>query len=154
MRIIYKVSLKKPLEIPDFWRVPFLSGELTPISENKLVKAFEIQFSGQPVEYAPLFSPLQHGKVKGNITVRDELVPKVQAHLENALAFIQCTFDVEVEIDEIAAEYKAENEDEEKKKQTSHRDSVKSGFQPTLEGSSTFASRRNFAASSGGVGLM
>ena len=115
MRIVYKASLKKPLEIPDFWPVPFLSGEFKPLRENNQVIAFEIQFFGQPLEYAPLLENADQPNVQNSITIRDNLLPVVQEHLESALAFIQCTFDIEAEIKEIHAEYHSENEEEEKK---------------------------------------
>ena len=76
--------------------------------------AFEITFTNQSRDMSPVMEESSEAGVAFNIIGRDRLLPFVKMHLEDALAYLQCFFDVEILIDEIEAEYVGETEEEER----------------------------------------
>ncbi len=111
MKIIYKARLKEPVRLEDYWPAPFMHGEFCPVTEGDQVIAFEISFTGQPVTLAPKWEQMTDGTHYGSITIRDDLFPFVKMQLAEALAFIQCYFNVDV-AGEIEIEYIPETEEE------------------------------------------
>ena len=90
-----------------------MGGDLRAVTKDKKVIAFEVSFLGQSLDQSPSIEESNEAGVKANIKARDALLPFVQMHLEDALAYLQCFFDVEVLIDEIETKYIGESEEEE-----------------------------------------
>ena len=114
MLVRYIARLKEPINFQDHWPVPIMGGDLRAVTRDKKVIAFEITFSGRSVDLSPAIEKSSEAGVKNNIRIRDNLLPFVKKHLEEALAYLQCYFDVEILIDEIEAKYVGETEEEER----------------------------------------
>ena len=114
MLVRYIARLKEPINFQDHWPLPMMGGELRAVTKDKKVIAFEITFSGRSVDLSPAIEKSSEAGVKNNIRIRDNLLPFVKMHLEEALAYLQCYFDVEILIDEIEAKYVGETEEEER----------------------------------------
>jgi len=91
-----------------------MGGDLHVISKDDRVIAFKIAFTCQPVHLAPAVEAHEQGDVKFINIGRDTLLPFVKLHLEEAFAYLQCYFDMEILINEIEAQYIGETEEEEK----------------------------------------
>lgn len=115
MRIQYLVKLREPINFEDHWPISIMGGDLHVVSKNARVLAFEITFSGQSVHLAPAMEVHKEGNIKCTIVGRDTLLPFVKTQLEDAFAYLQCHFDVEILIDEIETKYIGETKEEEKK---------------------------------------
>ena len=89
-----------------------MGGELRAVTKDKRIVAFEITFSGKSPDLSPATEKSNEAGVQYNIRVRDTILPFVKMHLEEALAYLQCYFDVEILIDEVEAEYVGETEEE------------------------------------------
>ena len=113
MLVRYFVELREPINLEDHWPISIMGGDLRIISKDDRVIAFEITFTGQPVHLAPAAEGHEQGDVKFTITGRDTLLPFVKMHLEEAFAYLQCYFDMEILINEIEARYIGETEEEE-----------------------------------------
>jgi hypothetical protein len=113
MRITYTARLTKPILLEDHWSAPFMHGRFRPIEESGKVVAFEVAFAGQPNQFAPGWDETA-SKERPTITIRDRLLPSVRQYLQSALSFIQCYLDIDVALDEIAAVYSGETDEEEK----------------------------------------
>lgn len=112
MRTTYTVPFDREVVIPDHWPIPFMSGVCNVIEKGGRAKALEIIFSGDPVSYAPLIEELNEG-VRAHITGRDRRLVFIKRHLEQAVAFIECLYDVDLAIGEIAIKYEGETPEEE-----------------------------------------
>ena len=75
-----------------------MGGDLRAVTRDKKVIAFEITFSGQPMNLSPSMRGTEYGAVRRiqglRITGRDMQLPFVKMHLEDTLAYLQCYFDV------------------------------------------------------------
>lgn len=115
MRIRYLFKLKDPIRLEDHWPVPvIMGGELRVVAEGSKATAFEVSFTGQPVDLAPAWQQHETGSATGTIVVRDSLLPFVRMQVEKAFAYLQCYFDVELLIDETDVAYEGETEEEER----------------------------------------
>lgn len=114
MLVRYLVELREPINLEDHWPISIMGGDLRVISKDEKVTAIEITFRGQPVHLAPAVETHEEGDVKFTITGRDTLLQFVKMHLEEAFAYLQCYFDMEILINEIEARYIGETEEEEK----------------------------------------
>ena len=112
MLIVYTARLTSPILLEDHWSTPFMHGRFRPIEESGKVVAFEITFTGQQTQFAPAWDETV-SKELPTITIRDRLLPSVRQHLQSALSFIQCYLDINVALDEIAAVYSGETDEEE-----------------------------------------
>ncbi len=115
MRICYIIPFKRELIVADHWPIPLMGGVCRIVEEQGRAKALEITFKDQPVEYAPHFEELTDGPEKAQITVRDPQLMFVKRHLDEAMAYLECFYDIELATDEIEAVYEAEDPREEKK---------------------------------------
>ncbi len=113
MRSVYTVQLSQPILLEDFWSVPFMGGQLVPIAIDGKTTGFELTFKGQPAEYAPQWDQNPQGRSKGTLTIRDKLVAFVRFQLRDAFTYLQCFFDIELEIEEIQTHFYAESPEEE-----------------------------------------
>lgn len=113
MLIRYLVELREPIYIEDHWPIPIMGGEFRAVSQDGVVIAFEISFSGQSVDMAPMLERHEEGEVAFTMNGRDKLLPFVKMQLEEMQAYFQCYFDVEILADEIEAKYIGETKEEE-----------------------------------------
>ena len=113
MLVQYLVRFKEPINFVDHWPIPIMDGELRVVTENEKAVALEITFSDQPLHLSPTIEESSEADVALCIEDRDMLLPSVQMHLEDALAYLQCFFDMEILIDEIDIKYIGETEEEE-----------------------------------------
>ena len=114
MLVRYFVELREPIDLEDHWPISIMGGDLRIISKDDRIIALEITFTGQPAHLAPAVEAHGQGETKYTITQRDTLLPFVKMHLEEAFAYLQCYFDMEILINEIEAQYIGETEEEEK----------------------------------------
>lgn len=114
MLVRYVVELREPINLEDHWPISVMGGVLRAVSRAGKVIAFEITFSGQSVHLAPTVQAHEKGDIKLTVVGRDTLLPFVQMRLEEAFAYLQCYFDVEILISEIEVKYAGETEEEEK----------------------------------------
>jgi len=115
LQIRYIVQLKESIQIEDHWPISIMGGTFDVISKNGKASAFVITFKGQPVDLAPEIERHEEGEVKFSIVGRDTLLPCVRMRLEKAFTYLQCYFDVEILIKEVAVEYVGETREEESK---------------------------------------
>lgn len=112
MRTVYTVPFRRPIIVEDHWPVPFMGGTCRiVVAEGKAV-ALEIVFSREPVTNAPLVEELD-GPIKLSITGRDNRLIFVKRHLDEASAFLECFYNIDLATDEIAAAYSGETPEEE-----------------------------------------
>lgn len=113
MRSIYTIRFDREVIIPDHWEIPFMSGKCRVLEENGRAKALEITFTGEPVHYAPHVAELSEGPAKLAITGRDDRLMFVKRHVEQAAAFLECLYNVDLATDLIEATYEGETPEEE-----------------------------------------
>ena len=99
----------------DYWPIPIMGGFLQPIQEGEQITAFEFSIANQDYTYAPNIEESGQTQVSAQITTRDKLFPFVRQQLEEAFAYLQCYFNVELVSEEIEAKYVGETEEEEEK---------------------------------------
>ena len=92
-----------------------MGGSLQVISKKNKIVALEISFKNQSVDFAPMLETTNDPNIKAHIVGRDTLLPFVKMQLEDAFAYLQCYFHVEVVVENIQAQYIAESSEEEKK---------------------------------------
>lgn len=114
MRIVYTVKISSPIVLEDYWPVPFLGGTLVPIVEDGVVRAVEVSVSGQPISFAPQWKAERKGQVAGTVSHDDKLQPFVEFQLRDAFTYLQCLFDVEIDLEDIETKFFAETPEEEK----------------------------------------
>ena len=114
MLVRYLVELREPINLEDHWPISVMGGVLRAVSKDEKVIAFEITFSGQSVHLAPAVQAHEEGDIKFAIVGRDTLLPFVRMRLEEAFAYLQCYFDVDILTSEIEVKYAGETEEEEK----------------------------------------
>lgn len=112
MIIRYKFKLRDPMIFEDFWPIPILGGKLLATQNDGKITGFIAEFKGRDPSFSPDFIQNEEDEVKAHIIGRDKLLPFVKAQIEEAFAFLQCYFNVEVISDEIHTEYIAESENE------------------------------------------
>ena len=115
MKINYRFSLRAPILIEDYWPIPVMGGFLQPVQEGGQITAFEFTIANQDYTYAPNIEESGRTQVSAQITTRDKLLPFVRQQLEEAFAYLQCYFDVELVSEEIEAKYVGETKEEEEK---------------------------------------
>jgi hypothetical protein len=113
MRIVYTAKITSPIVFEDYWPVPFMGGTLTPIVTDGRVSGVEVSIPGQPLSYAPTWNQERKGRSVGTVTIEDKLQPFVEFQLRDALTFLQCLFDVEIDLEDMEARYFAESPEEE-----------------------------------------
>lgn len=113
MRIRYTIPIKSELIIPDHWDIPIQGGTCRVIEENGRAKALEIAFTDQPLTFAPHIEKLTEGAAKISITGRDQQIAFVKRQLDDAMAFLHCFHDIDLETNEIEAKYEGETPEEE-----------------------------------------
>ena len=101
MLVRYITKLKEPIKFQDHWPIQIMGGELRAVTKDKRIVAFEITFSGKSVDLSPATEKSNEVGVQYNIRVSDTILPFLKMHLEEALAYLQCYFDVEILIDEV-----------------------------------------------------
>ena len=115
MKINYLFRLRAPILIEDYWPIPVMGGFLQPVQEGGQITAFEFTIANQDYTYAPNIGESGRTQVSAQITTRDKLLPFVRQQLEEAFAYLQCYFDVELVSEEIEAKYVGETKEEEEK---------------------------------------
>jgi len=110
MRIRYVIPVIRPLIVPDHWEIPLQGGRLRLLESAGNVVSIEVAFDGQPVERAPRFRSEGGGFTLVNDDGGLELV---KSKLADAVAFLNCYFDVSIDWDEAEAFYEAESPEEE-----------------------------------------
>jgi hypothetical protein len=113
MRIRYTVPLKRKIIIDDHWEIPMQGGKLRVIEEGGYVKALELIFDKQPLEYAPQFQQHRTGKAAATITDRDRRMIFVKRQLNDAATFLECIHDIDLITNEIDVKYEGETPEEE-----------------------------------------
>lgn len=113
MLINYIVPFERCVVVPDHWVVPFMDGQCRILEEGGCAKALLIEFSNQSVEYSPRMELSSGDAASYTITSRDIKMPFVIARLRDAMAFVQCYFNVGLSLDEVEAKYIGENLEEE-----------------------------------------
>lgn len=112
MRIRYTVPIKRKIILDDNWEIPVQGGKLRVIEENCYAKSLEIVFENQPLDYAPQFRPPDNNGNMAMITGHDSLMLSIKKQLRNAATFLECIHDIELNIDEMDAEYEGETPEE------------------------------------------
>jgi hypothetical protein len=112
MRIRYTIPFKRKLIIQDHWPVPFSGGTCRVVEKDQLAVALEITLTNQPVEYAPQVNYASDREVKMHIIGGNEPLPFVKHDLKQALAFLECFYNVDLELDKFEAAYEPESPDE------------------------------------------
>lgn len=112
MKIYYTIPLLRKIIIDDHWPIPIQGGKLKVIEENGFAKALEISFENQPVKYAPHFQPPQIDGDVATIRDQDAIFPLVKRQLDGAFSFLECIFDVTLDLGQVATRYEAESPEE------------------------------------------
>lgn len=84
------------------------------LEENGRAKGLQVTFTGEPHTYAPDIQEVADGPVKAHITGRNDRLMLVKHHVEQAAAFLECLYNVDLATDEIEAKYEGETPEEEK----------------------------------------
>ena len=92
-----------------------MGGTLRAVSVDDRIVAFEISFGGQDSNHAPALEEAKEDDVKAHIIERDKLLPFVKMQMEEAFAYLQCYFDVDIASDEMEVRYIGETEEEERR---------------------------------------
>ncbi len=92
-----------------------MSGKCRVLEESGRAKALQITFAGEPLTYAPHIEELQEGPTKFAITGRDNRLPFVKRQLEQAAAFLECLYNIDLATDQIKVQYEGETPEEEEK---------------------------------------
>lgn len=112
MKIRYIVPFKRPIIVDDHWEIPIQGGRLRVLEQEGFAKALELTFENQPLEYAMRIKDHPEGQTKMTITGHDKRLIFVKKQLEDAATFLECIYDLELNTDEIKAEYESETPDE------------------------------------------
>lgn len=126
MRIRYIFPFSRKVVVPDHWEIPLQGGICRMREHGGVAKSLEVIFRGQQTRLAPR---IVEGKEEGDIpaiVVDDKHLGLVLAQLTDAMAFLQCQFNVGIDWDEIESIYEAETDDEKNEIQIS---SFKAGKQ-------------------------
>ncbi|MDE0033932.1 MAG: hypothetical protein OXU75_12480, partial [Deltaproteobacteria bacterium] len=132
MLVQYIVELKKPIVFEDHWPIPMMTGSLRPVTVDDRIVAFEISFGGQDTELAPALQEAEDDDVKAHIIGRDKLLPFVKMQIDDAFAYLQCYFDVDIATDEMEVRYIAESDDEERNIRIKSFKVSRNEFTPTI----------------------
>jgi hypothetical protein len=92
-----------------------MNGTLRLLEENGRAKAIQITFTGEPLTHAPRIEEHAKGPVKATITGRDDRLMLVKRQVEDAVAFLECLYNVDLATEQIEAKYEGENPEEEDK---------------------------------------
>lgn len=90
-----------------------MSGKCRVLEESGLATALEITFTGEPLTNAPRVEKLTRGPAKISITERDRRLIFVNRHIEQAAAFLECLYNVDLATEEIEVKYEGETPEEE-----------------------------------------
>ncbi|MER9592966.1 hypothetical protein NKI94_30095 [Mesorhizobium australicum] len=85
------------------------------VERDGYAEELELDFTGQPLMYAPQMSESPNEVVKMEIRDRDRRLIFVKRQLDEAVAFLECFHDIDLETDEIEARYESESPEEEAK---------------------------------------
>ena len=113
MKAIYKLPLKKPVEIEDRWAISVLDGgEFQFQLKEEKVTHFVISFTNQPIEHG--FRRAGGYKEGENIAItwKDPRRLEMQKYFSRVLAFLQCDYDIDADVEEIECWYAAESDEE------------------------------------------
>lgn len=88
-----------------------IGGTARLIEENEVIKAIEIKFVGQPIEYAPQ-TETDVAKSALSIAIDSPHLPSIEQQLSNLLSFLQCYFHVRIKAGEVSATFDAETLEE------------------------------------------
>lgn len=107
----YTVPMLKPIHVPDHWRIAMFGGTMSVEEKDGLATALVFEFTKQPVENAPhLTEPLGGGTP--TINVKDVRLSFLRQQLREGIVYLQAMYQVEIDFENINAEYIAENDDE------------------------------------------
>jgi hypothetical protein len=112
MKITHRFPLGRPIRLTDHWPITLLAGEFSLDESDGLVTGFIITFRNQPTSAAPLVEK-GDGIVKLNITERDDHGVISSTIVRRAMSYIQCLFDVEIDLEAGETKYEAERPEEE-----------------------------------------
>ena len=90
-----------------------MNGLCRVLEEDGRAKGLEIVFEGEPVTNAPLLEELAQGPARLHITERDNRWFFVKRHIDQASAFLECLYNVDLATDEMEAKYQGESPEEE-----------------------------------------
>jgi hypothetical protein len=114
VRSIYTVPILSNVIIPDHWEIPFLGGKCKIVEEEGRAKALKITFSGEPLSNAPRLTEVSEGEIRAHIDAGDGRLTLVKRHIEQAISFLECLYNLHLATNEIEARYEAETADEER----------------------------------------
>ena len=115
MRAIYRLPIKEPIMVEDQWPISVLDGGTFRLRmENGKITYFEIVFNDQPVDHGFLRATDYVEGVKTAVNWRDPRRKEMQKYFGRVLAFLQCDYDIEADVEEIECWYEAETEEEER----------------------------------------
>lgn len=114
MKISYKIPFKNEILIDDHWAVPLLGGKLYIVEDSGLAKFVMFVLENQPVDCSPDFKHSSDGVSVATINNRDTVFVFLKHYLKDALAFLECFYNIELDFDSTVANYEAENEAERK----------------------------------------
>jgi hypothetical protein len=112
MRVRYIVPVKRQVRILNHWPFAWHGGELRLIETDGFITSIQVSFAGQPSSLAPTFTPTPDGPIKAEIKGDDALMPVVQARLRRGLAYLQCQFQIDLDVGAMRAEYEPETDAE------------------------------------------
>lgn len=90
-----------------------MNGVCRIVESDGYATALEITFCGEPITNSPKVEEVVDGKTKLHITGRDARLPLVKYHVEHAMAYLECFYDVDLDIGNVEIKYEGETPDEE-----------------------------------------
>lgn len=115
MRIRYRIPFRREIIVIDHWPIPLRGGVCRIIEEAGRAKALEITLHDQPLDSAPYYEEVKDGNAVANIIDRDYNLCWLKHHLDAAMRFLECFFDIDLATDEIEAFYEPESPQEKNK---------------------------------------
>ena len=112
MRSRYRIELKEPVSVEEQWPIPVLSdGQFKIRTEDGKITAFEVSFTAQPVEYGfRRAADYKQGRL--SIDWHDPRRNEMLDFFRRFIAYLQCNYDIDMDVDEIQCWYEPETEQE------------------------------------------